>query len=207
MPPRVEGIDVSDNNGLINWERWRGHILFAEIKATEGLTFDDPTFAENWSHALGLDLVRFAYHYGHPDEDPAKQAAFFTRTVRAQGMRDVDHFVLDLEVSRGKTPMEVSFWAYVFCREVNRLNPGKRVMVQTFPSFADAGFCAKLGAWHLWVMDWNVPEPSMPVGPWKNWALWQYAEGSGGGLDRDRFNGTPALLHRFVRSTGPEGPL
>jgi lysozyme len=202
----VEGIDVSNNNGLINWEQWRGHISFAEIKATEGLTFDDPTFAENWRHAFRLGIPRFAYHYAHPEEDPAKQAAFFTRVVRTEGMRSADHFVLDLEDNGGNSPMEVSFWAYVFCREINRLNPGKRILVQSFPSFIEAGHCAKLGPWHLWVMDWNVPKPVMPMGPWKNWAFWQYVQGTQGRLDRDRFHGTPLELETFVRSTGPEGP-
>jgi lysozyme len=202
----LEGIDVSNNNGLINWEQWRGHIDFAEIKATEGLTFDDPVFAENWRHALGLGVVRFAYHFGHPEEDPTRQAAFFTRTVHAQGMRDTDHFVLDLETTGGKSAIEISFWAYVFCREMNRLNPGKRIIVQTFPAFAEEGNCAKLGPWHLWIMDWNVPRPVMPIGPWDNWAFWQYTPGLGMTLDRDRFHGDVQDLHRFVTTTGPEGP-
>lgn len=199
---RPEGIDVSNNNGAFNWDAWRGHIDFAEIKATEGLSFQDPLFSVNWVKTRRVGLHRFAYHYGYPSSPPGAQAKFFTEFVREYGVNKGDNFVLDLEQNDGMKPMDVSFWAYTFCREMNRLNPGHRIIVQTFPAFANEGNCAKLGPWHLWLMDWNVPVPALPAGPWKTLALWQYAEGTRGGPDRDRYMGKPGTLTRFCHTTG-----
>jgi len=203
---RAAGIDVSNNNGVVNWAEYRGKIQFAEIKATEGLSFDDGFFGSNWINARELGLFRFAYHFGHPGKDPAKQAAFFTSRVRNMGLLEHDNFVLDLEVNDGLPAEHVSFWGHVFCTEMNRLNPGHRIIVQTFPSFANEGNCASLGAWHLWVMDWLVPHPVMPVGPWRSWALWQYAEGRNGSPDLDVLNGDVEALRHFCRTTGKTGP-
>lgn len=196
------GIDVSDNNGMLNWKAWKGHIQFAEIKCTEGLDYADLLYHQNMeeSRMLGDDFARFPYHYGHPEEDPARQARFFTETA-APYMREGDNYVLDLEITGKLKPVDVSFWAWTFCTEVNRLDPGRRCIVQTFPGFAEEGNCAKLGAWHLWVMDWGVPQPVMPVGPWQEWAFWQHASGK---PDRDVFDGTASLLRQFTRSTGPK---
>lgn len=199
----IEGIDVSNNNGAFNWPAWRGHIGFAEVKATQSVNFRDPLFSVNWAAAAKLGVYRFAYHYGIPSVDPAEQAQCFTNYVREHGLSKHDQFVLDLETNSGMRPVDVSFWGHVFCTEMNRLNPGHRILVQVTPAFAEAGNCAKLGPWHLWLMSWDVPRPVMPVGPWHDWALWQYAEGSGKGPDRDRFNGSEETLSRFCETTGP----
>lgn len=200
---KAEGIDVSNNNGRMDWPDWRGAIQFAEIKATDGIGFSDPEFTRNWQGARDIGLYRFAYHYAHPSMDPSMQARFFTETVRKQGLQAHDHFVLDLEESDGLAAGEISFWGEVFCHEMNRLNPGHRIIVQMFPDDIEKGYAARLGAWHLWIMSWGIPKPVMPVGPWKDWALWQYASS---GVDRDRFNGPVSYLKWFCESTGPEGP-
>jgi GH25 family lysozyme M1 (1,4-beta-N-acetylmuramidase) len=181
-----EGIDVSDNNGPhFDWESWKGHIEFAMCKATEGDTFLDPVFPENWKGMHQIGVRRFAYHFARPAEsDPHVQALMFTKVVRAQGLEKGDHFVLDLEDSGGLHPLQVSFWAYVFRQEMFRLNPGHRCLVYTFRDFAEQGYCAKLGNSELWIAQFDTPQPTMPVGPWKRAAFWQ---DTGTGLDRDVF--------------------
>lgn len=195
------GIDVSNHNGMFNWHPWADSIRFAGIKCTEALDFVDPLYHQNMADTvrLGSEFYRFPYHYGHPDIDPTEQARFFVDNAWP-AMKTTDHFALDLEYTGERSPVDVSFWAWTFCTEVNRLRPAHRCVVMTFPDFAEEGNCAKLGAWHLWVMDWGVPEPVMPVGPWREWALWQ---DSSGVVDRDRFNGDAATLRRFCSTTGP----
>lgn len=194
-----QGIDLSDNNGLFDWPAWNGHLDFAMIKATEGPTQDyqtgyrDHQFERNWAEAEKMGIFRFAYHYAHPDGNPGAQAKYFVDTVKAQGMHIHDNFVLDLEVSDNVKPITVSFWAYVFCETVNRLTHGQRILVYTFPAFADAGYCAKLGHRELWIANFDTPQPHIPL-PWRTWAFWQYA---GTGLDRDVFNGSEKDLEKF----------
>lgn len=184
----VAGIDVS---GYVpDWPAWR--LQFGMCKATEGapgeeFDYDEPAFDANWAGMKRAGLRRFAYHYAHPSGNPSAQAAFFTRVVRAGGLERGDNFVLDLETADGLPAVEVSFWAYVFCREMNAMNPGHRIIVYTYPYFAEQGYCAKLSPWWLWIADYGVPRPSVPP-PWKTWKLWQLS--AGGEVDHDIYNGT-----------------
>jgi lysozyme len=204
MSNHPEGIDVSDNNGPdFNWAEWKEHIQFGMAKATEGLYFLDPTFKHNWDAMKILGIYRFAYHFAHTNEDPAGQALSFTRYVREHGLVKHDHFVLDLdEVMGGMTPEEVSFWAWTFCTEMNRLNPGHRILVYVNESMASECYCAQLGNWELWAADPGAPAPRMPWGPWKAWTMFQYSWSI---TDRDRFWGTDDELQRFCEHSGPEG--
>ena len=194
---RPQGIDISDNNGPnFDWEAWRHHIQFAMVKCTEGLTYTDPTFAHNWSGMNKIDVYRFAYHYGHPEEDPSHQAHFFLNTLEKHGISKADNFVLDLEDDGGLSPLQVSFWAWTFSHEVNRLRPGHRTLTYTYPAFADPGNLSMNGSHPLWIANYDVPEPHVPP-PWKRWAFWQK---SGKGVDLDEFNGSDRELAHFCRN-------
>lgn len=193
------GIDVSNNNGTFPWKQWAGHIDFAMAKSSEGTHFLDNTFPLNWQAMDELALWRFAYHYVHVlDSSPAMQARYFTEAVRDRvTLRQHDHFVADIE-SEEASPEETSWWMHVFCREMNRINPGHRILPYTYTAYADAGYTAMLGPWHLWEACWDAPSPP-PCGPWKTWAFWQY---SGRGTDLNVFNGDRAALEKFCTTTG-----
>lgn len=63
-PGERYGIDVSNHQGEIDWERVADDdIEFAYIKATEGGDFTDARFAENWEAAAAAGLDRGAYHF------------------------------------------------------------------------------------------------------------------------------------------------
>jgi lysozyme len=58
------GIDVSNHQGRIEWERVAlDDISFAYIKATEGGDFVDSRFTENWAGARAAGLTTGAYHF------------------------------------------------------------------------------------------------------------------------------------------------
>jgi lysozyme len=78
----LKGIDVAHWEPVIKWEMLRKQdIHFAFIKATEGLQFVDPKFAEHWANAKQAGILRGAYHFLRPDVDGGRQAEFFLRTV------------------------------------------------------------------------------------------------------------------------------
>jgi lysozyme len=193
----AQGIDVSNNNGPnFPWESWKPHIQFGMAKATEGDTFLDPDFPYNWEQMGKIGVKRFAYHFARPGESaPDVQAIMLSKVVQAQGLQPHDHYVLDFEDSGGLSPVEASFWAWTFRQEMFRLNPGHRCLVYTFRAFADAGNCATLGDSCLWLAEFDVADPPMPVGPWKEATMWQW---TGTGLDRDQFMpGGPNQLDTF----------
>jgi lysozyme len=192
------GIDVSAY--VPAWREW--DVKFALVKATEALDYDEPSFDANWAELAKLPWIqRNAYHVGHPQQDPAQQAAFFTRVVRAAGLRKGDMFVLDLEplIVNSFSPVDVSFWAYVFCHEINAMNPGHRVLVYADSDLISRGYCAKLSSWGLWIADWGVPSPLVPL-PWRTWRFWQFAGSEN--VDHDVWNGTEAELVAWSSTSG-----
>lgn len=199
------GIDVSYAQGSFSWGAYRGKISFGMCKVTEGLTITDPDWVHNWNSIWSLNtshnLPRFAYHFFHASDDPVKQAERLVSTVKTHGLLPGDNFVCDLEATESNgsndnvAPATVAARAATFCDKVNALAPHHRILVYTNPSFAEAGNCATLHPWYLWVADYGVSAPAVPK-PWSNWKFWQTGDSP---VDEDRFNGTKAELLSFTR--------
>ena len=94
MDGRARGIDVSHNNGPVNWDQLAGAgITFAFAKASEGCNpgtsgYLDSQFATNWQAMKDAGVIRGAYHFiGLP----------LAGTPQAQWNddmhRQIDHFV------------------------------------------------------------------------------------------------------------------
>lgn len=96
----VSSAQGEDRSGYQSVASWAG-LDFGIAKATEGLTFTDPTFAENWSNLAREVAFRGAYHYYHPADNPITQAEFFARTVADKGLRPGDQLWVDAEIEVG----------------------------------------------------------------------------------------------------------
>jgi len=78
----VRGVDVSAHQGLIDWTVLASaDIDFAFIKATEGSTFRDRQFSNNWRNAAKTGLRIGAYHFFSFESSGEKQAENFIATV------------------------------------------------------------------------------------------------------------------------------
>lgn len=195
----IYGIDVSNWQGKLNWDN--RSIRFAFAKATEGTTYTDDQFARNWSQMASHKLIRGAYHFGHPGNDAVIEAEHFLAVVRGQGLNDGDLLALDLETDDGRKPADVAAWAKTWCLHVQQ-RTGRTPLVYTFVSFTRGGYCAGLGAYPLWIAAPSFPagKPPMPLGPWKSWAVHQYADTP---VDKDVSALSVAQL-RALGSTTPE---
>lgn len=81
---KLQGIDVSEANGVINWEEVNasGQIHFAYIKATEGTTLQDSRFKANHNGAKAAGIPCGPYHFLHFATSPIEsQAANFLTTI------------------------------------------------------------------------------------------------------------------------------
>lgn len=78
----VRGVDVSHWQGEIDWDVLAGQdISFAFIKATEGSTYTDARFEENWMQAQQTGLRVGAYHFFSFDSPGSTQAENFISNV------------------------------------------------------------------------------------------------------------------------------
>ena len=132
--PAAEGIDLSGYQPTVDWTKVAASgIAFAFIKATEGTTLTDHTFADHWARAKRASLLRGAYHFFRPKQDAAAQARFFLAQLRDPGELPP---VLDVEVVNGvpltQIAAGVDTWLSIVTASVGR------PIVYTSPSFWNA---------------------------------------------------------------------
>jgi len=210
---RAKGIDISNNNGAINWAKVAGAgYRFAFGKATEGTTFTDGTYSTNRNASESAGLVFGAYHFARPSGTTAAAAT-------ASAVAQADYFlsvaqpqpgelppVLDLEKTGSLSPTLLTAWTQAWVDEVySRL--GVEPFVYSSPAFwqsylGDTTSIAASGAL-LWIAHWtNASDPWVPAQNWNGagWTFWQWTDcASVPGLphctDGDRMNGaTPSSV-------------
>lgn len=197
----VEGIDVSHYQGPIDWRKVAASgKRFTFAKATEGQTYDDPTYATNRSGAEAAGLRFGAYHFARPDtsaNDAKLEADHFATVARPRKGEIVP--TLDLEVSGGLSVAQLQSWVSSFLQEVEA-RTGARALIYTNPSFwktymGDTSYFATHGYKLLWIANWDVPDPSVPGSNWggHGWTFWQWTDcetvpGISGCVDGDRYN-------------------
>lgn len=78
----IKGVDVSEYQGDIDWQVLSNQdIQFAFIKATEGSSYVDPNFLDNFTNALNTNLRVGAYHFFSFESSGKTQAENFIDTV------------------------------------------------------------------------------------------------------------------------------
>lgn len=205
------GVDVASFQGLPgNWTAAAGHIVWAAVKLTElepnGTRYVNPDAQADWNWLQTNGKGRIAYFFGHPSVNATNTVNFFVSELDHVGLRDTDAVALDLEVTDGLGPAQVSAWAdSVQSQLKTRLD--RPPLVYTFVDFAKEGNCAGLGGYPLWIADPNHPagQPTVPA-PWKSWAIQQYE--TSGNIDRDVANyaSQAAMFAALGKKTAPVPP-
>jgi len=195
----VEGIDVSHYQGTINWasEKAKGR-MFGVASVGDG-SYQDPTFATNWAAMKAAGVIRGAYQFFEPGEDPIMQANILIAKVGKLGDGDLPA-TIDVEVTGGQSAATVAANVGKWLARVEA-GTGRKPMIYTGPYFwQDNVKSLAYGGYPLWVADYGVSKPQVPA-PWNNYKIWQYSD-SGGALDVDSFQGTLADLQAFAQAPG-----
>ena len=191
-PLTYEGIDVSSYQGQVDWARVKAAgLVFAFAKATQGVSEVDPEFARNWGGIRAAGLVRGAYHYMDPTEDPTRQAEHFLAIVKLEA-GDLPP-VLDVEVTEGLSVEDLDEAVRLWLDKVAAAT-GVRPILYSDLSFLDRDLARGFGGHPLWIADYS-PDPPVPPPGWTAWTFWQYSDrgevsGVAGQVDRDRYQGT-----------------
>jgi len=131
------GIDVSAYQATQDWgARKTEGVVFAFAKASEGQTSRDSRFGTHIKGIKAAGLVPGAYHFGWPNQDPAREAANYIAAVKPYAGKGFMHW-LDLERYpdgrnyRGKTDAQIAVWVTTWLAAVRTAFPGQRVGVYT----------------------------------------------------------------------------
>ena len=207
------GIDVSrwQHGSSLDWSAVQGDgVSFAFIKATEGRTYTNPYFAEDWAATGALGMHHGAYHFARPSVGSAgAQARYF---VSQAGLFDQPGDlppVLDLEATGGLTVAQLRTWTSNWLGTVQELT-GRVPMIYCSPYFWEThlGNSPAFAGYPLWIANYGVSQPRVPGG-WSDWTFWQTTSsgrvsGISGNVDMNTFNGTLAQLDALAG--GPPAP-
>lgn len=212
------GIDVSSAQGHIDWDTVTasGEANYVFCKATEGMTFVDPTFKTNWEATKAHDFVRGAYHFARLNGNAIAEADFFMKTVGNLDLTDM--LVLDIETSN-ITGNQFTDWTLTWLERVEQYSGRTPICYTGGPFFTShiIGFntdtAVRLAKFPLWLAAYtNHPDKFIPP-IWKDlgWTFWQrsgdqsaigdtilHVPGIRGNVDRNVFKGTLDDLKTFA---------
>ncbi|MEV4574070.1 GH25 family lysozyme [Nonomuraea jabiensis] len=187
------GVDVSRYESQYDWNA--SPAQFGIIKATEGTTFRDASFARHWRELGKKGIVRGAYHFGHPRNNPIAEAEYFLSMVNSQPTKPGDLLVLDLETTDGKSVAEVNAWAKTWLSYV-KAKTGVTPMIYSGWNFANT-YGRGLAQYPLWVAHYSKDKGTVtPPADWKSWAIHQYTDSP---IDQNVSALTPAQLRGLGR--------
>lgn len=210
MSDIIRGIDVSKLDAPLNKTKIPNDIAFVSMKATEGITFEDPNFQDNYHYMQKnyAEIVRIPYHLYRWKDDPIKQVDnVISQRINFSGpgtaplmldlesdgddeyvvnnlmtcLKNVSYFINDIRLRTGKAPIIYSFDSWL----------KDTLGGQTWPQ------CL------LWISSFqNTPPPF--IQGWK-YSFWQYSQfgqlngqTTGGHYDLDQFMGTKEELNKLA---------
>ena len=201
------GIDVSKWQGAIDWTQVAGSQQFVIARVSDG-TYLDTWFDSYWPDIKANGMVRGAYQYFEPAEDPIAQADILLNKMGPMeaGMLPP---TLDVEATGGLTPAEVEAAVQQWVDYV-QAKLGVAPIVYTGNWFWDpsvnSAAQAGLPLWESYYCTNCCPK--IPA-PWTDWVIWQYDDkgtvaGVSGDCDMNLWNGDLASLQTFAG--GGSGP-
>ena len=200
-PNTVPGIDVSEFQGNIDWGQVKAAgIGFAIARIDDG-TYMDKTFDQNWPAMKAAGLIRGAYQFFEPGDDPSALADILISKMGPLGDGDLPP-TLDVEVTGGQSPATINAHIHTWMDKVQAAT-GRVPIIYVGKYFWNDNVGTNDFSDHpLWIAAYGPPCPDTP-NAWTSWRMWQHADnGSVPGIpalvDMDVFNGTMAELQALA---------
>ncbi|KAM5536133.1 hypothetical protein V8D89_010232 [Ganoderma adspersum] len=195
-----QGIDVSHYQGAVNFAAAAANgISFAYIKATEGTTYIDPEFSNNYVAATNAGIIRGGYHFAHPDASSgATQAQYFlahgggwsSDGITLPGALDIEYNPSGAECY-GLSASAMVSWVRDFSNTYHSHTGVYPVIYTTTDWWTTCtGNSAAFGSTNpLWIARYASSIGTLPAG-WAYTTFWQYADSGSNPGDQDEFNGS-----------------
>ena len=210
--PAVAGIDVSYYQETIDWPAVAAAgIRYAFLKATEGASIVDRSFAKNRANAAHAGVLCGAYHFFTPSCSAAAQANLFLRTVGKLDPGDLPP-VLDLEAPNLWTNVAPPQRIRIVTEWLEPVESalGTTPIIYLSPSFAMEILKndPALARHPVWLAHYTqAAAPRIPE-PWISWTFWQHTQGGhmsgiSTPVDLNWFNGSLDDLRALTVPTAP----
>ena len=197
----LSGIDVSHYQGNIDWVTVaKQDVHFVYLKATDGITYTDPSFHRNQKSVIEQSIPIGAYHFFEPHDDGVKQAENFLAQLKIHD--NMLPPVLDIEQSKGVKKellqKRVQQWIDTVEKKV-----GCQPVIYSYGSFYNEYLGEKFSKYRLWLADY-AQKPTLPHSV-KQWFIWQHSQsghvkGISTLVDSDKFRGRKDQLTAMLCS-------
>ncbi|MCC3772035.1 lysozyme [Streptomyces sp. UNOC14_S4] len=204
----VEGVDVSSHNGNVPWSTlWNNGNRFAYVKATEGTSYTNPYFAQQYNGSYDVGMIRGAYHFALPDHSSgADQAAYFVahgggwsadgRTL--PGVLDIEYNPYG-QVCYGMSASALTDWIADFLGAYQAAT-GRDAVIYTATGWwkqCTGNYGGFGGTNPLWAPRYGSSVGELPAG-WGFHTFWQYTDTGPTVGDHNRFNGAYTRLQALA---------
>ncbi len=199
----VAGIDVSGHQGNVNWAaQWNAGKRFVWAKATEGGSYKNPYFAQQYNGSFNQGFIRGAYHFALPNNSSgATQANFFSNNGGGwSGDGKTLPGALDMEYNPygatcyGLSQASMTNWIRDFSNTY-KARWNKYPAIYTSTSWWNQCVGSSFGTTNpLWVARYASAPGALPVG-WSFYTVWQYSSSP---IDQNSFNGAYDRLVVFA---------
>jgi len=192
-------VDLSHHNPTPDWAALKaGGTLGVILKATEGTTYTDPTFATRFAAAKAAGLSVCSYQFlKHGNVD--QQMSYYLDVVDPE---DGERVVIDYEDTACTIDDLTAAVAYLQGLDLNL-----QITVYGASKLTDdaRGHAAQLAGTSLWAARYSTSQPVIATDVWPSWSLWQYTDkatvaGISAPVDGNQFNGS---ADNFVAWMGP----
>jgi lysozyme len=199
----VPGIDVSGWQGNVDWNYWWNQgKRFAWVKATEGTSYRNPYFAQQYNGSYNRGFIRGAYHFARPDvSGGTAQADFFSNNGGGwSGDGKTLPGALDMEYNPygatcyGKTKAQMTQWILDFSNRY-KARWNKYPAIYTSTSWWTQCVSGDFSSTNpLWVARYASTVGTLPC-CWSYYTVWQYSSTP---IDQNTFNGSYDRLVVFA---------
>ncbi len=209
---QIWGPDVSNwqhpYGNAINWRAVKAQgASFAFVKVSEGNNYVNPYAATDLRNARAAGLYVAGYHFGRP-RLPLSTATADARRFAAQigNVRQPGYLppVLDLEMTGGLSPANVTAWAKQFLSTLQQ-SIGRVPMIYSGNWFwrGYMGNPSGFSQYPVWAAQYTGGAGPNLFGDFKYTTFWQYTDsarvsGISGGVDASWFHGSMAQLQSLA---------
>ncbi len=193
------GLDVYSAQGSVDWQAaFNAGARFAYVKASEGTSYTNPSFAQQYNGSYAVGMTRGAYHYAHPDSSSGTaQADYFLAHGggwSADGRTLPPALVLQpgSTTCYGLSSAAMVSWISAFSTEMHARTSKYPMIHASFDWWntctGNSGAFAATNP--FWIPSYTTNPPSaLPAGT-ATWTIWQNAASGPLPGAQDRFNGS-----------------
>lgn len=200
----MQGVDISCDQGDIDFHELDEHVDWIHAKASEGVTYRDDHFATYHDRAKLVGIPFGAYHFFRGGDDGEAQAKTFLASISGREGQVLP--MVDCEEG-GRDGVDAQTYLKRlgdFLRVVDATLNGKRTLIYFEYSFWSdfLGGYDGFSGHPAWPAAYNSDSDLDMTGTgWVSWTIWQYSDGSdlaplpgiATNVDRDRLHPSLAL--------------